>query len=86
MLFHRTLSLMLAMVAAGNVSAVGSLRAANADGDNNEMLVSKEDMSLFRSWTEKYNKVYDCEHSMMKKLKVWLHNHGKYTHGQVFFC
>ena len=73
MMFRQTLSLILAMVA-GSASA-GSLRANEGDLSLLSQ-VSKEHVTLFRQWTEQYNKVYSSETTLMDRLKVWLHNHG----------
>jgi hypothetical protein len=68
MMFNRTLSLLLTMVA--GVSA-GSLRASD-----DTTLISSEHVSMFKQWSTTFDKVYSTEEEMMDRLKIWLHNHG----------
>jgi len=65
MIFSKKLSHLLIFLS--GVSA-GSLRAT-------EDVTLNEQISLFKTWSETYDKVYASEKEMMERMKVWVENH-----------
>lgn len=70
MKFTSSLSLLIAYLA-GNAAGT-SLRASELDDVASFTLK----MSLHEEWSKTHSKEYTTEEEQMKRLKIWIENHG----------
>jgi hypothetical protein len=61
------------LISGNAASASANLRALSEHSLENVAAVS-----LFRGWAELYDKVYATEEEAMKRLKIWMQNHGMF--------
>lgn len=73
MMFSKSLTAFLVLLSGNTVSAVANLRALSETTVEDVATVS-----LFRGWAELHDKVYATEEEAMKRLTIWMENHGMF--------
>ena len=64
-MFTKSLTVLLVLLS-GNAAAATSLRTVE----------DVATVSLFRGWAELHDKAYATEEEAMKRLEIWMENHG----------